>query len=169
MIKRFFIIILSVFGVTSCLGTHYFEPQVGKTSETEDKISHKGDTCGFEIEYKQVRTKFQPGMAFKPFKYVVETEGVEPEEPTIITKEDDLVALRNELERKYPKFIEKWYKMNGGYPNYHKTIIVFVIPENMTDSERTVKVKVSISNEYRDTEDWGEWETIFSAVQEGGY
>lgn len=37
----------------------------------------------------------------------------------------------------------------------------------MTDSERTVEVKVSIATEYRVAENWGEWETVFSAVQEG--
>ena len=50
-------------------------------------------------------------MAFKPFKYVVEIEGIE--------------------------------------------------------SERTVEVKVSIATEYRVAENRGEWETVFSAVQEG--
>lgn len=30
-------------------------------------------------------TIFQPGMAFKPFKYVVEIEGIESEAPTIVT------------------------------------------------------------------------------------
>ena len=91
--------------------THYFEPEIGDTSKVEGKISHKGDTCWFEVEYQHVMTKFQPGMAFKPFKYVVEIEGIE--------------------------------------------------------SERTVEVKVSIATEYRVAENRGEWETVFSAVQEG--
>ena len=30
-------------------------------------------------------TKFQPGMAFKPFKYVVVIEGIVSEEPKIVT------------------------------------------------------------------------------------
>ena len=72
-------------GITSCFPTHYFEPEIGDTSKVEGKISHKGDTCWFEVEYQHVMTKFQPGMAFKPFKYVVEIEGIESDAPTIVT------------------------------------------------------------------------------------
>ena len=112
-------------------------------------------------------TIFQPGMAFKPFKYVVEIEGIESEEPTIVTKDTELAALTGELKRKYPEFYEKWYEENGGYPDHSKAIIAFAVPENMTESERTVEVKVSIATEYRVAENWGEWKTVFSAVQEG--
>ena len=106
-------------------------------------------------------------MAFKPFKYVVEIEGIESEEPKIITKDIELAALTGELKRKYPEFYEKWYEENGGYPDRSKAIIAFAVPENITDSERTVEVKVSIATEYRVAENWSEWETVFSAVQEG--
>ena len=106
-------------------------------------------------------------MAFKPFKYVVEIEGIESEAHTIVTKDTELAALTGELKRKYPEFYEKWYGENGGYPDHSKAIIAFAVPENMTESERTVEVKVSIATEYRVAENWGEWETVFSAVQEG--
>ena len=154
-------------GISSCFPTHYFEPEIGDTSKVEGKISHKGDTCWFEVEYQHVMTKFQPGMAFKPFKYVVEIEGIESEEPKIVTKDTELAALTGELKRKYPEFYEKWYEENGGYPDRSKAIIAFAVPENMTESERTVEVKVSIATEYRVAENWGEWETVFSAFQEG--
>ena len=165
--KYLYIILLCVLGITSCFPTHYFEPEIGDTSKVEGKISHKGDTCWFEVEYQHVMTKFQPGMAFKPFKYVVEIEGIESEESKIITKDTELAALTGELKRKYPEFYEKWYEENGGYPDHSKAIIAFAVPENMTESERTVEVKVSITTEYRVAENWGAWETVFSAVQEG--
>ena len=165
--KYLYIILLCMLGITSCFPTHYFEPEIGDTSKVEGKISHKGDTCWFEVEYQHVMTKFQPGMAFKPFKYVVEIEGIESEAPTIVTKDTELAALTGELKRKYPEFYEKWYEENGGYPDHSKAIIAFAVPENMTESERTVEVKVSIATEYRVAENWGEWETVFSAVQEG--
>ena len=113
--KYLYIILLCMLGITSCFPTHYFEPEIGDTSKVEGKISHKGDTCWFEVEYQHVMTKFQPGMAFKPFKYVVEIEGIESEEPKIIT-------------RKYPEFYEKWYEENGGYPDHSKAIIAFGTP-----------------------------------------
>ena len=163
--KRLFIILLSILGVTSCLGTHYFEPEVGETSKTEDKISYLGDVCWFEVGYQQVLTKFQPGEAFKAFKYVIEIEGVESEEPTIVTKSDELAELTRKLKQEFPEFYERWYEENGGYPERSKAIIAFAIPENQTDAERNVEVKVSISKEYRDTENWDEWETVFSAIQ----
>ena len=160
-------LLLCMLGITSCFPTHYFEPEIGDTSKVEGKISHTGDTCWFEVEYQHVMTKFQPGMAFKPFKYVVEIEGIESEEPKIVTKDTELAALTGELKRKYPEFYEKWYEENGGYPDHSKAIIAFAVPENKTESERTVEVKVSIAMEYRVAENWGEWETVFSAVQEG--
>lgn len=165
--KYLYIILLCVLGISSCFPTHYFEPEIGDTSKVEGKISHKGDTCWFEVEYQHMMTKFQPGIAFKPFKYVVEIEGIESEEPKIITKDIELAALTGELKRKYPEFYEKWYEENGGYPDRSKAIIAFAVPENMTDSERTVEVKVSIATEYRVAENWSEWETVFSAFQEG--
>ena len=165
--KHLYIILLCMLGITSCFPTHYFEPEIGDTSKVEGKISHKGDTCWFEVEYQHVMTKFQPGMAFKPFKYVVEIEGVESEEPTIVTKGDELAELTGKLKLEFPEFYEKWYEEHGGYPNYSRAIIAFDIPANMTEAERKVEVKVSIANEFRDTENWGEWGTAFSAVQEG--
>lgn len=164
--KHLYIILLYILGITSCLSTHYFEPEIGDTSKVEGKISHKGDTCWFEVEYQHVMTKFQPGMAFKPFKYIVEIEGIESEESKIVTKDTELAALTGELKRKYPEFYEKWYEENGGYPDHSKAIIAFAVPENPTEADRTVVVKVSIANDYRDTENWGEWETVFCAVQE---
>lgn len=158
---------LCVLGVTSCLATHYYEPEVIDTSQTDERISHLGDTCWFAVEYQYVKTKFQPGMAFKPFKYVIEIEGFESEEPTIVTKDTELAELTDELKRKFPEFYEKWYEQNGGYPDHSKAIIAFAVPENQTESERTVEVRVCISNEYRVTDDWGEWETVFSGIQEG--
>lgn len=91
--KYSYIILLCMLGITSCFPTHYFEPEIGDTSKVEGEISHKGDTCWFEVEYQHVMTKFQPGMAFKPFKYVVEIEGIESETPTIVTKDTELAAL----------------------------------------------------------------------------
>ena len=133
--KHLYIILLCVLGITSCLGTHYFEPEVGE--------------------------------AFKAFKYVVEIEGVESQEPTIVAKGDELAELTGKLKLEFPEFYEKWYVEHGGYPNYSRAIIAFDVPANMTEAERKVEVKVSIANDFRDTENWGEWETVFSAVQEG--
>lgn len=48
--KHLYIILLCVFSITSCLATHYFEPEIIEISKTEDKISYLGDTCWFEIK-----------------------------------------------------------------------------------------------------------------------
>ena len=160
--------LLCAVSMSACLGTHYFEPEVVETSDQEERISYLGDTCWFEVEYQRVMTKFQPGMAFKPFKYVVEIEGIESDDSAIVTNDSELAALTEELKREFPEFYEKWYEENGGYPNYSKAIVAFAVPANMSESDRKVEVKVCIANDYRrDTENWGEWETVFSAVQEG--
>ena len=49
--KYLYVILLCLLGITSCLPTHYFEPEIGDTSKVEGKISRKGDTCWFEVEY----------------------------------------------------------------------------------------------------------------------
>lgn len=49
--KHLYIILLCMLGITSCIPTHYFEPEIGDTSKVEGKISRKGDTCWFEVEY----------------------------------------------------------------------------------------------------------------------
>lgn len=168
MMKRLFYLLLCILGMTSCLGTHYFMPEIVQTSDTDDKISHMGEVCWFEVEYQQVKTRFQPGEAHKPFKYVIEIEGLESEEPVAVYSDNDLAALTEELEGRYPEFYEEWYDQNGGFPKYSKAVIAFSVPANETQVERTVEVKVSISEWYYSTDEWSEWETVFSAVQEAG-
>ena len=153
--------LLCAVSMSACLGSHYFEPEVLGTSDQEERISYLGDTCWFEVEYQQVMTKFQPGMAFKSFKYVVDIEGVESEEPTVVTNDSELAALTGELKEKFPEFYKEWYKENDDYPKYSRAIIAFAIPANLTQAERKVEVKVCIADDYRtDTENWGEWETV---------
>lgn len=158
--------LLCAVSMSACLDTYYFEPEVVETSDQEERISFLGDTCWFEVEYQQVMTKFQPGVAFRSFRYVVEIEGIESEEPTIVTNVSELASLTGELRQKFPESYEKWYEENGCYPNC--SIIAFAVPANLTQTGRRVEVKVGIADDYSpDTENWGEWETVFSAVQEG--
>ena len=65
--KHLYIILLCMLGITSCFPTHYFEPEIGDTSKVEGKISHKGDTCWFEVEYQPIKWffTFNGGLAFR--------------------------------------------------------------------------------------------------------
>ena len=155
------ITLLAAVCISGCMPTHYYEPEVIETSDTEAKISYLGEVCWFQVNWNHVQTKFQPGRAFKPFKYVIKIEGTEAADPVIIQKDSELAELTARLES---EFYENWLRENGrkGYG-----IIAFEVPANPAQTERRIEVKVSIAKDYRDTENWGEWETVFSSVQEG--
>lgn len=162
--KRIFIMLLCAACMTSCLWTHYFEPEVVGTSDSEAEISCLGDTCWFQVNFSRVMTRFQPGEDFKPFRYVVEVEELEADEPIVVEHDRDLAELMDRLEEEFPEFYEKY----RGLPQYYSSgIIAFAVPANLAQEERKVEVKVSIAKDYHDTENWGEWETVFSAIQEG--
>ena len=80
------ITLLAAVGISACMPTHYYEPEVIETSDSEAKISSLGEVCWFQVNWNHVQTKFQPGRAFKPFKYVIEIEGTESADPVIIQK-----------------------------------------------------------------------------------
>ncbi len=156
--------LLAAVCISACMPTHYYEPEVIETSDSDAKISCLGDICWFQVNWNHVQTKFQPGRAFKPFKYVIEIEGTESADPVIIQKDSELAELTARLELEFPEFYENWLRENGrkGYG-----IIAFEVPANPAKTERRIIVKVSIAKDYRDTENWGVWETVFSSVQEG--
>lgn len=87
------ITVLAAVGISACMPTHYYEPEVIKTSDSEAKISCLGEICWFQVNWNHVQTKFQPGRAFKPFKYVIEIEGTESADPVIIQKDSNLPSL----------------------------------------------------------------------------
>ncbi len=168
MKKTFFVLLCAVF-TSACLGTHYFEPEVVDTSDPQEKLSHEGDTCWFQVTYNQVMTRFQPGYDFKPFKYVIEIKGRQYGETVVVETDRDLARLIDKLEDEFPEFYEKWYQENGSLPKSSSGVIAFAVPRNLTQEDRTVEVKVCVSKKYHDTEEWGEWETVFSAVQGWSY
>lgn len=165
--KRILIMLLCAVSMSACLGTHYFEPEVVETSDQEEKISYLGDTCWFQVEFQQVMTKFEPEEDFKPFRYVVEIEGLEPADPTVIEHDRGMAELIEGLTKELPEFYEEWQQEHDPLSIYWSGVIAFEVPVNLSESQRKVEVKVSISDDYHDTENWGEWETVFSAVQEG--
>lgn len=158
------ITLLAAVCISGCMPTHYYDPEVIETSDSEAKISFLGEICWFQVNWNYVQTKFQPGRAFKPFKYVIKIEGTESADPVIIQKDSELAELTARLESEFPEFYENWLRENGrkGYG-----IIAFEVPANPAQTERRIEVKVSIAKDYRDTENWGVWETVFSSVQEG--
>ena len=65
--KRMTIMLLCAACISACMGTAYFEPDVVGTSDSEETIPYSGGICWFQVEYRQVMTRFQPGKAFNPF------------------------------------------------------------------------------------------------------
>ena len=61
------ITLLAAVGISACMPTHYYEPEVIETSDSEAKISSLGEVCWFQVNWNHVQTKFQPGRAFKPW------------------------------------------------------------------------------------------------------
>lgn len=162
--KRFCLIALCVFCITSCLEPLYFEPDVIETSSTEENISSLGDTCWFLVTFKQVETKFTNAEYFKPFKYLIEIEGVEAGDPIFVETEMMFDRIISSQFKNYPEIFntpdEDGIYVPGG-------AILFFVPANESDSQRKVEVKFSVSDVYHTVGNWSEWETIFSAIQDG--
>ena len=162
MMKRMTIMLLCAACISACMGTAYFEPDVVGTSDSEETIPFSGGICWFQVEYRQVMTRFQPGKDFKPFRYVVAIEGMESSDPTVVEHDMDLVELTESLAKKFPEFYEEWQPSP-----YWSGVIAFAVPANLTQDDRKVEVKVSIADGYHNTQNWGEWETVFEGTQAG--
>ena len=165
--KRILILFLSVVCVQSCFlipdWIWYYELKVTQVSDEESMLSCLGDTCWFKVAYQRVDTKFQPGIGFEEFRYIIEIGGQVAEGPVSIEGEWALADLTDELKEKFPDFFEEWYLTYGGYPVYSEAVIPFAVPANDSSMQRTVEVKVDMS----DNDESEEWETVFSAIQEG--
>ena len=107
------ITLLAAVCISGCMPTHYYDPEVIETSDSEAKISFLGEICWFQVNWNYVQTKFQPGRAFKPFKYVIKIEGTESADPVIIQKDSELAELTARLESEFPEFYENWLRENG--------------------------------------------------------
>lgn len=162
--KRLWIIILCLLGVTSCLEALYFEPDVIETSSTKENISHLGDTCWFLVDFKHVETKFTNAAYFKPFKYVVEIEGLESSDPVLVETEGAFSDIFTKQHEDYPEVFnipnEDGVYVPGG-------AILFFVPANYSESQRKVEVKFCVSNDYHSVDNWGDWETVYSTFQYG--
>ena len=101
--KRFCLIALCSICITSCLEPLYFEPDVIETSSTEENISSLGDTCWFLVTFKLVETKFTNAEYFKPFKYVVEIEGLESRDPVLVETEGVFSDIFTKQHEDYPE------------------------------------------------------------------
>ena len=169
--KRICILLLSAFCLSSCWmldfyfggpPEHYFDPVFNENSERQEMISCLGEVCYFEADYELVMTKFEFNCTdfSKPFKYVIEIEGLEPTAPKVIKNDSDLITLYGGLRDQFPSFYDDLQ------PTANVYTIAFYVPINLSQTERKVEVKLSVSNAYDSIFDWGEWQTVFSAVQE---
>ena len=136
--KRIFILILSILGLYSCRwpDEFYYDPIFEENTEKQEKISCLGEVRCFEADFECVMTKFEfiHTDYFKPFKYVIEIEGMEASESEIIKNNSDLWALSNQLSDKFPSFYQNLPTGNGLYR------IAFQIPINLSETERKVEV-----------------------------
>ena len=143
--------------------TRYYDPVVVDTSESDGVLASRGDTCWFYIEYTGRETKFQGGIVNNPFKYVIEIEGAVVEGPVSIER-DALWKYETEMSERFPEFFEEeWLRAHGRYGG--TGLIVFAVPANFSNEQRKVEAKLSIQD--LTDESWSEWETVFSAIQEG--
>lgn len=144
--------------------TDYYDPEITSSSDTLStkygiigEIPSIGDTCWFVIEYDYVPTKFEAKEARRPIRYTIEIEGMEPVEPTVITGWEV-----DEKDQELP--FEIWYEET----NYYCYTIHFVVPENLTENERTVKARISVADNYKlEKAEWGEWKTVLHLKQKG--
>lgn len=170
--KRYLIILITAAISQSCIFflfdavtfNDYYDPEITNSSDTSStyhgttgEIPSIGDTCWFEVKYKYVPTKFQPGESRRAFRYIIQIEGMEAGKPIIIKGWEN-----QEEHRDSP--CETWYERK----DYETFMVYFRTPENYSDKDRKVMAKVSVSNNYGDkTILWEEWETVLNLIQKG--
>jgi hypothetical protein len=143
--------------------TNCYDPYVVSSSDTLSTnygevgiLPSKGDTCWFEVSYHSVPTKFQPAEYLTPFGYIVDIEGVGSSKP-IVVDHNELGKIIDGVP------CETWYEaIRDGYRVY------FVVPENLSGHDRSVKAKMSLADEYaKDKLEWKGWKTVLDLVQKG--
>lgn len=73
--KRFLFILAGVLSIAACK-SYYFDPYFEKV-ELGENIPQAGSVIEIPVDYRQVDTKFQPGMAYRPFRYRVLADEVQ--------------------------------------------------------------------------------------------
>lgn len=141
--KKVYSIVLGVFYVfcvlislTSCHSIH-LDPYFEKV-ELKENIAQEGSIVWIPMEYRQVDTKFQPGMSYRPFRYRAMVDDVQYSYGICNHKHIDNHYLR------------------------------VVVPANDSYQERDVAIEVSYSDGYDiDKGKWEDWIRIFDGRQDG--
>ena len=154
--KKFFerFCVMIICGCIAAACNMHFEPVISVNDEVVEIPAEGGDYY-FCVSYRKVPTKFEPGEASKAFQYRLML-GNNEAFSGIIKYEQELTDLWP-ADVEYPEDIPPY-----GYP------VPFHVPQNMTGNARDVKVEVSIDRNYSeyDDYDWGEWQTVFTGVQD---
>ena len=164
MLTRVAVLASAMLILASCYDIIY-EPVFVPEEDNSDFIPYdkevipaEGDTCWFYRELNRIVVKaFDPSEAIYPYRWKLLIDGNMVQENT-----------REYLET-YSKEVMEWWERRTGL-KWMDNAILFEVPVNSSIDERSVEVMVSVSNGLYNSEqedDWGEWETVFSAVQEG--
>lgn len=130
----------------------YFTPHVYAQEEVVN-IPVEGGDYYFVASFEQVQTKAESERMYKPFRYRVNIGDV--------TGGAEVILDGQELYKSWPNSIPR-----PEIPEFHWSVY-FNVPANDEDTERIIKVEVSIDNNYygQGEHDWGAWETVFEGVQ----
>ena len=119
-------------------------------------IPADGDTCWFNYHLEKIMVKaVDIEHPTKDLKWEVLIDGNQYGD-TKYNNKDGLVFDR-----------DKWWQERTGL-QYSIYQTFFEVPANPSINTRNIEVRASINHSLvPDLDDWGEWETVFSAVQEG--
>lgn len=132
-----FYVFCALASLTSCDPIHHLDPYFEKV-ELKENIAQEGSVVWIPMEYRQVDTKFQPGMSYRPFRFRAMVDDVQYSYGICNHKHIDNQYLR------------------------------VVVPANDSYQEREVAIEVSYSDGYDiDKGKWEDWIRIFDGRQDG--
>lgn len=150
--KRLFVLTLFAVMIVSCGRIQY--DLVFNVKDELVEIPAEGGDYYFWVNYRQAETKFELGEEYGVFKYRLLLGGSEAK-VVVVKHPNELKDLWPE-ELEYPEDIPPY-----GYP------VPFHVPANVYDKEREVKVEIALdrNNSFDDGHDWGEWQAVFTGMQ----
>ena len=154
--KRFILrlgMVIFAGSLMAACGKVYFEPVI-EVKEEVIEIPAEGGDYYFWVNYRQAQTRFEPGEEYRTFKYRLLLGDIEAK--------NVVVKHPNELKDLWPEGLEN----PEDVPPYGNPV-PFHVPANTKDKEREVKVEVALdrNDSFDDGHDWGEWQAVFTGIQ----
>lgn len=138
-----------------------YEEIAGYTPYDKDVIPSDGDTCWFYYDLQRVIVKaFDPSESVKPYRWEIHIDGNKYGETKLEYEGNTNTLFTNDEAR-------VWWRDRIGTEWAYNSIF-FDVPANNSPNDRLIEIVVSLNESFYEVSDeWGEWFSVFEAIQEG--